>query len=295
MATRSEQRAEYQALQAAGKLHGSVARAMRRQDLDRTHRAVRRVVPLGGEIEAEYIRRAQGEYPRFREWSGGVQAVAVVSDMRRGWCIWESGDKGGSHRRSTFRRGVYVMSVASCEDFRLAILWLGPDKWHIPAPRGYRWDADLIGGVLLRGRAGSYHPTASELVAATRDRGRGLVAALKAAAAARKEQERLAKVAAREAAARKEQEDEILRRAEHEGCMVCLLDSLRAGNCAAGTRSWASAHGLDSRQHYSPSQVLALANGQRQRVALVVAVALRRHRTEMERGYSLVIEHRVER
>jgi Arc/MetJ-type ribon-helix-helix transcriptional regulator len=84
-----------------------------------------------------------------------------------------------------------------------------------------------------------------------------------------------------------------IRRAEKEGCLVCLADSLKAGNCRGGSESWARRHGIDPMAHTLPSVLLAKANGEYRRVSLVVTVALRRHEREMRQGYADLSEHYV--
>lgn len=81
-----------------------------------------------------------------------------------------------------------------------------------------------------------------------------------------------------------------IKQAQKEGVMVCIGDSLRAGNCRVGTESWGQQFGLSPKEHYRPNYLLKLAPKDK-RVALVVAQAIRRHRMEMERGYGIVSEH----
>ena len=81
--------------------------------------------------------------------------------------------------------------------------------------------------------------------------------------------------------------------ADIAGVWVCLADSLRAGNCRAGTEQFAIRHGLDLRRHYRASQILAQANGDEGRVRLAIKAACIRTHIECERGYSLLSEHYV--
>lgn len=80
-------------------------------------------------------------------------------------------------------------------------------------------------------------------------------------------------------------------RGEAAGVYVCAADSVRAGNCRAGTESFATRHGLDTRRHYMAGELAALANGDAYRVRGAIIAALRRHRTEMTRGYAMLSEH----
>ena len=78
-----------------------------------------------------------------------------------------------------------------------------------------------------------------------------------------------------------------------DGVCVCFADSLRAHNCDQGTRSFASRHNLDTDRHYTAGELLQIANGDAQYVRAAILAAMRRERTEMSRGYSVVAEHRA--
>jgi hypothetical protein len=146
----------------------------------------------------------------------------------------------------------------------------------IPAPRGWRWDIDATGLYMRSGRT-AYHPTASELIGAPAD----LVRAAREAHAVR-----------RAAKARTAKEQRIIRDAQKNGLAVCLRDSVRAGNCAAGTETWARRHGLDVSRHYQPAQLLSQANGDTSRVAIAVLTAARRHIRECAAGVCQLVDHR---
>ena len=292
--TKKELREKYQALQHAGKLSGTIARAMRlraereanpprpeaeagriaaKAALGRARRGRRVAVPLGSRSFASDYR---AQFPRLREWSLGE--IATTSSET--FATKEIGSNSDWNKRSTFQRGVLVQSYATCRDFREAVLVIAGKEHRIKAPRGYRWDVDK-NGLLLRAksdRRADYHPTATELLGPVA----AIVATLKENFATRK--------AAR---AKEAQRLAAIRRAETEGATVCLRDSVRAGNCLAGSLTWAQRHGLDPSRHYRPSEVLSLANGDAHRVALVVTLALKRHREEMERGFAVLADHQV--
>lgn len=279
----SQQRAKYTGLAHSGKLTGTIAAALRKWKArqqskpkpytTRTLRLVAKrakpvVVPLGSYDQPLHDVRAKD---RRKEWSG---VEAGVSGR-----VYETGDNRNWRKKSTFQRWLVVESWARVHSLRIEYHLHGRVA-TIPAPRGYRWDSDANGLVLV-GRAGDYHPTASELIDAAGDKCRGLIAKLKENAAIRK-------VAAKKA----KQQLKMVRRAEREGARICLADSLRAGNCRAGSTNWARNHNLDPAQHYKPTQVLALANGDASRVAIVAAAAIRRHQQEMQRGYCELAEHK---
>jgi hypothetical protein len=254
------------------------------------------LVSLGsaGEAAFEAVKEANSA---FRNWALGAVATADLAENRH---IVQFGSNSDWRKRSTFRRGVWVYSVVS-GNWQTITLKIDLDSHTIHAPRGYRWDADED-GLCLRGVAGDYHPTASELIEAASCRCKNLIESLKRNAATRKrvKRELAAQAKANKAAQKKKAVDEkrrarqeasLLKQAEREGCMVCLADSIRAGNCFVGSHSWATRFGLDPAQHYRPSEILAKADADR-RVMLVVAVAVKRHTEEMRRGYALLSEHR---
>lgn len=149
---------------------------------------------------------------------------------------------------------------------------------HLRPWRGWRWEVDQ-NGIRLVSRDGKqdWHPTADQVLDGT---------TISIARLARE-------AAATRRAAAKEQANfrSLLRRAEQEGCQVCMADSLAAGNCRAGTTNWAKRHGLEANKHYQPSEVLALANGDMPRVRIVVAKALQRHLQEMRQGFADLAYH----
>lgn len=234
------------------------------------------VVPLG-EAASDLQEQVRG---RKRNWELPKASRAMPV---RGWFVRDI-DNGKYSSRCTYTHWTYELRVTSVAFVRPGFIWFwfaNDARREFKAPRGYRWDSDS-NGLRLVANANEdhdYHPTAADLIF----RGvKWIVGQIKANAAAR-----------RATAAKMRQEQSALWKAEREGATVCLADSLRAGNCRAGSEQWAQRHGLDPRRHYKPSEVLALANGDTHKVALVASVALRRHRLEMERGYAVLAEHRV--
>lgn len=275
--------------------HGSVAECMKKWDARQANRqqqptpnriasmlagklARQVVVPLGLQLQEHFLAEAQSANPRLREWTHGAQAAILTEGKRT--AIRETGSNSDWRKRSTFQRGILVNSWATCTA-KVATLRLAEKVIEIATPRGYQWRIDK-NGLHLLGKAGDYHPTASELLDATGDKCRQIVASLKSMAQTRRQAKR-----------KQQQEKRILRQAERDGATVCLADSLRSGNCYAGSASWSERHGFQLDRHYKPSEILAVANGDLSRVIIVIATALRRHRQEMDRGYALLSEHVV--
>lgn len=73
------------------------------------------------------------------------------------------------------------------------------------------------------------------------------------------------------------QQKRIMAAAVRERLVVCLAAAKRAGHCEAGTINWGARHGFSPNGHHTPDQLLA--------------VALRRHQTEMRQGFSVLADH----
>lgn len=232
-----------------------------------------------GAARHRFMDAAREMFPQRKNWDG---TTAMKTRHERGWYVKEI-NHGRYSSRCTYTKWSYEVKVTSTAFVTPARLffWFANDPVRrIKAPHGYHWDKDG-NGVKLVANADSnadYHPDAHDLLTMTP---RQLAAKARENAAIRKAQRR-----------QTQKEIAAIKRAEDEGATVCVADSLRAGNCRAGTVTWARNHGLDPVRHYRPSEILSLANGQTDRVALVVTVALRRHRMEMERGYAELADHR---
>ncbi len=87
-------------------------------------------------------------------------------------------------------------------------------------------------------------------------------------------------------------------KASLEGVYVCAADSVRAGNCLQGTKTWAQNSGLDPSRHYPAGELLELAvigktRPDYGRLRLAITAAVIQHRKDVEHGYALLSEHRV--
>lgn len=285
-------RDKYQDLRAKGKLHGTITRAVRlRKQRDANPPATEK--KAGSYLLRQKIldaRRNAGTLVAL----GDLGRIGTVraQDRRRLWSaeiadtmdrVSEKGSNSNWRKKSTFQRFLHTRSVANINPRNLqsATYHYSTSTYALVAPRGYHFDVDA-NGFAFKSTAGDgdYHPSGDELVLASRDRCRSLVAKLKENSATRKA-----------AKAKTKQQLAMLKTAEREGAAVCLRDSIASGNCRAGSEQWARNHNLDPRGHYSPSQILAMANGDASRVAIVVAAAIRRHRREMDCGVCDLSEH----
>lgn len=148
-------------------------------------------------------------------------------------------------------------------------------RQRVILPDGYAWDIDANGlrAVDANSRRDDYHPSAAELL--RKDAAAFIVGKINGN---RETRQRMTAQVAVEAAA-------------VQGVYVCLADSIRAGNCRAGTLSFGERHGLDPARHYSAPDLLAIANGDASRVRLAVTAARLRHEKEMQAGVCELSAH----
>lgn len=226
----------------------------------------------------KYQRLAEEMFPRRRNWKHWREVAEVLPD---GWDVTEN-NNGRYSSRCPYTHWTYTVRVTSyglvLSPQRLRVR-LGTDSRIIQAPRGYHWDTDGLGVKLVANAnaTADYHPSAEDLEGPMRELTRTL-------RANHRTRQANAKAARRQANS--------IRQAEREGLAVCVADSCRAGNCATGTRQWATQRGLDPARHYTPKQLLALANGDARQVSLVIFQAMRRHTTEQTQGFCCVADHR---
>lgn len=245
------------------------------------------IVPLGSQHGADANNEAHEQHPRRKNW----ESPAAVDEWWQTTHIREV-DHGRYSSRCTYTHYTYepqVGSFAFLTSSGMVYVYRG-QKYRFRNTHGYKWGKDANGLRLYRVAkpTDDYHPDSSDLIGPDGKRAtlRSLTAIVRDNAKVRND------VAAR-ARAEKRRAKDAVQKAQREGCHVCVADSLRAGNCKAGTVNWAQRHGLDVSRHYEPSKVMDLANGDLPRVALVVSVALRRHREEMQRGFCVLDDHRA--
>jgi len=94
--------------------------------------------------------------------------------------------------------------------------------------------------------------------------------------------------AARRAALKRDAR-ELLARARKDHAMVCMADSIIAGNCAIGSTQWAQRHDLDPARHYPAHQIAKLDTSSR--VQIVIARAIQRTAQEARQGFCQLENH----
>lgn len=208
---------------------------------------------------------------RGKDWEV-VGAERTYQVHAPGETTWKNGRAVAYSRAENISYVRAVGLVLSPE--RVAVSLHGRPDAIYPAPEGMRWDIDEHGLRLVSAR-GDYHPSATDFLA--QDPVAECVANLNRLADVREKAEAEARA---EIAAARDVE-------------VCLADSLRAGNCLAGSLAFAESRGLDTRRHFAPALLIRLGGDSLLRVRLAVRAAVTRHRAEMERGYSVLAEHRA--
>ena len=234
----------------------------------------RKAIPLGSTSTSEVEALVYHDNPRKKNWR------ETKSEVSQNGPYCREINCGRYSSRCTYTHWEYQPAVGCygipCRA-RLLFSYAGK-KTILMAPVGYKWATDA-NGILLVSNDGKkdYHPDSDDLrnyrKAALRDK------ALKN----HETRQQLKKQAKEDAAA--------VRLAEKEGAMTCLADSIKAGNCKAGTINFATRHNLNPADHIKPTELLKIANGQAHRVRLAVAISLRRHRREMTQGFCLLDEH----
>lgn len=225
---------------------------------DQVMRGRSTVIPLGCSPDMP----ARG----LRIWTAGPAAgrITHLSESTNGKWGWE---------KVITDRHWEVMSCGLVVGGGLGLLsWIDkfvggtPERRVLASVRGWKWNCDRNGIRLVNRRVKGmdYHPTAKEL------------RSLSVWEIARKARENWTTVG-RAARLEARKNRKAITTAESRGVRVGLADSLAAGNCVVGTRNFAARHGLDPLRFYRPSRLLAISNGDSQRVRLAVACAVKRH------------------
>jgi len=205
---------------------------------------------------------------RGKDWS--VKGSHLTSHTHTpGWTIWKN------------RRAVGYTRAENTTTIRAIVLVLSPQLVRadlngkpvaVLAPAGCVWNIDANGLRITKG-PDDYHPEGIDFLAP--DPAAQMLAKLNANADAR-----------RATALRA-----LAEQAANEGIFVCLADSIRAGNCRAGSEAFAVRHNLDRSRHYGAPELLSIANGDDGRIRLAISAAKYRHAADLARGFSVLAEH----
>lgn len=233
------------------------------------------LIPLGNWREVVKVAKVSGVIMRGKD-------ATMQETFRRSYGIHEAAytewDKKGRPRGV---RAVHDNFIRSCgvvvDEGRTLEFVIHDTKGRITLPNEYVWDVDGNGlrAVCVDSRRDDYHIDAVDLLG---DHPAEMIVARLIANRTRRE-----RFAAEHA----------VELAEVAGVFVCLADSLRAGNCRAGTMEFAKRHGLQSNRHYGAAELLTIANGEASRVRLAVTAARLRHEKELARGWCEIADHRA--
>jgi hypothetical protein len=89
--------------------------------------------------------------------------------------------------------------------------------------------------------------------------------------------------------------NKVIKEAERLQVQISIVDSIRAGNCLAGTQVWAMRNHMKTNTHYQIQAISdKLDDDNANRVKLVILRAIERTKQEIARGYSLLQDHYLE-
>jgi len=288
--TKTELRKHYSTLRASNKLSGTISAAMQKRErreasqayTDPLERPLRErlrnllIVEPPQEEKDQARSRAMKEFPRRRNWEG--------IDPTTGDGGVESVNNGRYSRSCTYIHWTYRILVRSCVAMTSGQLTYFTDRSprRIKAPKGWQFGADALGAYVVRRNETRghyrYHFVGDDLYS---------VSVLHRAALDHEKKQKQEKRQKQERRKREKIRERYRQQAIELGVYVSLHDSLRAGNCAAGSKRWATAHGLDVRKKY-PAEVvrrIGRACGQVLQVERAIEAATDRARLELERGY----------
>lgn len=162
----------------------------------------------------------------------------------------------------------------------------------ISSPRGFHFCIDNNGLKLQSNSIKSmdYHFTALDLIVGNSERNplKTIVNKCKANYQTRKQ----AKLQSAIFSDDPKQVNKVIREAERLKVQISVVDSIKAGNCLAGTQVWAMRNHLSTSNHYQIQSITDKLDGEnRDRVKLVILRAIERTKQELDRGYSLLQDH----
>ena len=301
--TMSNYRDYYSQLRQEGRLHGTIARAMEIRKSRKTaaetdehdgrpyprnlsHPLTWRttVIPLGRQTTTRINAEAKHLRPRVINW---IDAEADTSS--RGVSVAEI--DCGRYPGMKWSRYEYSARLRSCGvcSPRWLQFYFGAQSTRIKSPRGWRFGVDELGIFIVRARENResfrFHFDSDDL--GRRPSPKGLFGSARQlrAAAIKHEKRQLERAHEQRNFARKAKA-----RAETISSgyvFVGIRDSREAGNCSAGTRTWATRHGLSANRHY-PVNVIRRAGGDNPQVDRAIQAAADRTIEDMQRGYCIL-------
>lgn len=279
--TIKEQRAVYQRLRKAGKLYGTIRRAMTLSNDRRNRKYTKKHKPLEpipfGDFEAAVDQMARTERSRLQNWED-----AEPDTIHRTIHV-EEVDNGKYSGRCTYTHWTYIPRLRCCGICtQEQILWFfGAVRYRLRCPNGWQFGRDNLGLYIVRRtetrRQWRYHFVASELESKT---------TLRKVAIEHEQRQREAVKLDKQRQRDTVVHQKYIKLAEKVGIYVGVRDSVKSGNCAAGTRQWVQSNGLLARKYYAIDVIRRIAkSGYRLEINRTIEAATYRTIRDLERGY----------
>lgn len=273
-------KSKYQKLRNAGKLFGTIKRAVELRNkrglnkvrtiptINLRYNKSRILIPLGS-VESEQIKPLIKANSRKHNWDTrgpGFYTYIRTNDL---------GNYSGRCRYTHYTYTPIIQSYAIILRYKNQLRLQFDGKTYLKkAPQGYKWDSDENGIkiVSIKNSSIDYHVTAFDLTHnnwfnAIRNNARNNY---------KIRQKNLKELLISESR---------IKRAIKTGCCVRLNDSLSSGNCLAGTKNWMKRHNIKS--NYMPiKDVIQFISDNR--VKLTVLYSVRRHLNSLKLGYSTI-------
>lgn len=248
-------------------------------------------IPIGLFYSHNMIKECQNN--RLKNWAG-TEATWLKSHI-------ETINEGRYSSRCDYTKYSYIRRVESWGHVispRYLYVSIqhngGFMKQIIKAPRGYYWSHDSNGIFLDKNNSKNhdYHPTAYDFLHFLQGYMVGakyIINKLNENYETRKENLRLAKVQKEINKIEKLSIKNKIEYAKKIGCFLSIVDSIKSGNCLAGTINWIERHQLEKIKHYCPSDLPF----DDQRVNNVLDYAITRHMRETKQGVCNLSDHYI--
>lgn len=208
---------------------------------------------------------------RGNDWS--VEATTTPSRLHHvdAQTEWRNG-KAVGYTRATNDNYIRSFGIIDPQDNRQLHCILHETKYDNKLSEGYIFEIDNLGiKVIDVSTRADYHPTANQLIADPACA--SIINCLRA-----------------NYLTRQKAKSEISMEGKLSDLYICVKDSLRAGNCLAGTLSFAGQNNIDPRKHYRADEIMDR-YGDNPRVVMCVKSAAKLYREEMAAGFSLLEKH----
>jgi hypothetical protein len=289
--TKTRLQYHFRQLKKAGKLTGTISgcveKAMARQEsrvevrskptychLQFSLPELTTLIPLGDIDEERADSRAMEDFPRRKRWIGAEAGYRnFVAEV----------NEGRYSRSCTFAKINYMPTMRSCGRVtqKHLVAFVGERHIRFAAPRGCEFGRDRNGLYLVHSKNAHreeyrYHFDSDEV----RHGRTALHKALLAHVRGRKELAKEKRLASQHEAAVRQNEAAVRKL----GVWVRFRDSIAAGNCPAGTRSWCQQRQLNPRRAY-PLKVVEKLAEKNSLAARACRVAVERAVEDYARGY----------